>query len=508
MDNTSEARWENALQGKGDGAFLYGVRTTGIYCLPSCRARKPLRQNVVFFDTEAEAAAFGLRPCRKCRPDYFYRNFDPDKETLCKIVTRVAACPENWPDVAALSHASGLGGTKLCALFREHFHTTPSAFLRRARINAACKILTDSAASVTETAFAAGYASLSAFHAQFRAETGLAPGAFRDFVNGSVPSNDFSLTVPRIVWNTARRVACRDTRSASERPTEHGFAKAFVCGSQTALLHFERVAEADAENTESPGNTKNTDDCVVRVRVDAQAHSPEVRRAAHRAAVRLLGVAGGGSEQAAWEARADGDPLFAALLGSRRGLRVPLTADVWESVAWAIIGQQINLQFAYSLRRAVTEITALGANAAPSRDGLTPFPSAQSIAALEYDDLTVRQFSRRKAEYLVDTARAVAKGALCLDALSGSVPFGDAEKTLLAVRGIGPWSAHYILMRGCGWADCIPIGDTGVASGLRRLYGLDYAPDKAEQERLMKPFAPFRSLATHHLWASLLGEVS
>ena len=503
MDNTSEARWENALQGKGDGAFLYGVRTTGIYCLPSCRARKPLRQNVVFFDSEAEAAAFGLRPCRKCRPDYFYRNFDPDKEVLQKLAAQIIASPENWPDVAALSHASGLGGTKLCALFREHFHTTPSAFLRRARINAACKLFINSAASVTETAFAVGCASLSTFHAQFRAETGLAPGAFRDFIKGEAPGSDFSVSVPRIVWNTARRASCRDTRSASERPTEHGFTKAFVCGSQTVLLHFERVVEADSD-TESP---ENADDCVVCVRVDAQAPSPEVRRAAHRAAVRLLGIVGGGSEQAAWEARADCDPLFAALLGSRRGLRVPLTADVWESVAWAIIGQQINLPFAYSLRRAVTEIAALGA-AAPVRDGLTPFPSAQCVAALDYDDLTVRQFSRRKAEYLIDTARAVVEGDLSLDALGGSVPFDDAEKTLLAVRGIGPWSAHYILMRGCGWADCVPIGDTGVASGLRRLYGLDHAPDKAEQERLMKPFAPFRSLATHHLWASLLGEMS
>ena len=494
------ARWQQLESGEiADGKFIVGVRTTGIYCLPSCRARKPLQKNVVFFDTEAGAIAFGLRPCRKCRPDAFYRGFDCDKETVARLAAQIIAAPEHFADAAALTQASGFATTKLCALFRAHYHTTPALFLRRARISAAQNLLSNPGASVTNAAFGVGGVSLSAFSAQFRAETGLAPGAFRDFVSGvNAAENGFVLSVPRIVWNTTRRVFCRDTQSTSERKTASGFTKALVCENKTVLLHLEDAGQTNAEKSKDAPRA-------VRVWAEADTLTPAMRRMAHQCAVRMLGF-GGSGEPSAWEARADLDPLFAALTRNRRGLRVPLTADVWESVAWAIIGQQINLPFAYSLRRALTEVAGKSANAPHSRDGLTPFPSAQSIAALEVADLTARQFSRRKAEYLIDTARAVVSETFNLNALSGATPFGDAQKNLLALRGIGPWSADYILMRGAGWADCVPIGDTGIASGLRKLYALDISPDKAEQVRLMEPFAPFRSLATHHLWASLTPE--
>jgi len=75
-----------------------------------------------------------------------------------------------------------------------------------------------------------------------------------------------------------------------------------------------------------------------------------------------------------------------------------------------------------------------------------------------------------------------------------------AERTLLAVRGLGPWSVNYLMMRSLGFADCVPLGDTGVTSGLQTLFRLEERPDVDATRRLMSVFSPHRSLATAHLW--------
>ena len=475
-----------------DGRFLFGVRTTGIYCLPSCHARRAKEENVVFFDSETEAVQSGLRACRKCRPDRFYQNHDPDKDALQSAAQAVLANPEKFADVADIASIAGMGATKCFALFRQHYQTTPTPFLKQARVRAACDLFeADARAGVPETAFAVGAKSVSAFHDTFRAETGMAPAQFRDFlhtISADMPA--FALSIPPLAWTTARAIHCRDAHSLTETATADGFVKAFLHKEQPLALHF---------SYDEPSE-------IVTCRVSSSGpQTPALRRAAHRVALRLLGLMGNPAEIGAWESKAETEPLFARLIGNRKGLRVPLASSVWESVAWAIIGQQINLPFAYSLRRALTQIAPIHGTV----DGLTPFPSAQSVAGLDYADLTARQFSRRKAEYVIDTARRVVSGELNLATLAfgGATPFGDAEKTLLAVRGLGPWSAHYILMRGANWPDCVPVGDTGITAGLRNLYALDHGPAKEETLRLMEPFAPLRSLATHHLWASLGGEI-
>src|SRR5262249_50230382 len=123
-------------------------------------------------------------------------------------------------------------------------------------------------------------------------------------------------------------------------------------------------------------------------------------------------------------------------------------------------------------------------------------------ARLDPADLTRRQFSRGKAEYLLNAARAIATGELPLDELADGTAT-RAEQRLLALRGIGPWTAQYVLLRPCGFADRLPRGDAGLLAALVRYFALDARPDAAGMRALMAPFAPHRSLATVHLWASL-----
>jgi AraC family transcriptional regulator of adaptative response / DNA-3-methyladenine glycosylase II len=159
-----------------------------------------------------------------------------------------------------------------------------------------------------------------------------------------------------------------------------------------------------------------------------------------------------------------------------------------------VVGQQINFPFACLLKRRLIERagTALG-------NGLYGPPTPAAIAALTRADLLELQFSRQKADYLLGLARLVAEGKLDLGVLR-TASATRAARTLLAVHGLGPWSVNYVMMRSLGFADCVPVGDTGIASGLQALLRLEERPDAGAVRRLMAIFAPFRSLATAHLW--------
>src|SRR6185503_14015492 len=113
-----------------------------------------------------------------------------------------------------------------------------------------------------------------------------------------------------------------------------------------------------------------------------------------------------------------------------------------------------------------------------------------------------RQLSRNKADFVVGLARAVTTGQLPLDELAGAAA-SRLEETLRAQRGVGPWTAAYVMLRGYGLADCVPVGDAGLALALERFHALSARPDAAATGRLMALFAPYRSFATFHFWSSL-----
>ena len=449
-----------------NGRILTGVLTTGIYCLPSCTARKPLAINVRFFQDEASAQAAGLRPCKRCRPDAFYRGEDGDLLRLESVMARASANPQAFPEVEALAEGVGVGVTKLKDLFREHAHLQPAAFLQRVRIQSACAYLAAGQGDLADLVFSSGYESNSGFHEAFRRQTGLAPGAYRAMLG----SNQFKLPMPAEL-RVADVLAFhgRDAQSVSELVDGFRLQKAFLCEGQPSVLSL-TFGEQDVEISL------------------AGATGAAAMAQAHGATLRLLG----------WH----GDPMaFEAahpeLAKGREGLRVLLTLDPFEALVWAILGQQVNLAFAYAMRRDLIRLA--GTQAA---EGLIAHPDAPRIAALSVEDLQALRFSRRKAEYLLHAASEVASGRLNLEA---QLTATGAAKVLTALRGCGPWTAQYVLMRGLGFRDGVPVGDAGLTLALQRRFGLEQRPDAAETLRLMAPFAPHRSLATFHLWASLKG---
>ena len=148
---------DDARTGKLDGKFILGVMTTGIYCLPSCAARPPKPQNVRLFTTEAAAKAAGLRACKRCRPDLYYKGEDENVALFAGLAARVAGRSEDFSDASALAKEAGVSLTKLGDLFRDHAHLAPASWLRRLRVKRAAQELLTSRDKVTEIGFGAGF---------------------------------------------------------------------------------------------------------------------------------------------------------------------------------------------------------------------------------------------------------------------------------------------------------------------------------------------------------------
>ena len=189
------------------------------------------------------------------------------------------------------------------------------------------------------------------------------------------------------------------------------------------------------------------------------------------------------------------DPLLGALTRKQPGLRIVQSATIFEALTWAIIGQQINLSFAIALRR--TFILQAGRQ---HSSGLWCYPEASDVARLDADDLTARKFSRSKADTLLRLARLVDSGELALNREDDADAVSAA---LLAVKGIGPWTVNYALLRGYGYADCSLHGDVAIRAAFQQLLGEDAKPDMARTEALLAQYKPHRTMAAAYLWSSL-----
>jgi DNA-3-methyladenine glycosylase II len=189
------------------------------------------------------------------------------------------------------------------------------------------------------------------------------------------------------------------------------------------------------------------------------------------------------------------DSLLGPVVKRQPGLRIMQSATIFEALTWAIIGQQINLTFAIALRR-----TFIAQAGRAHSSGLWCYPEAADVARLDIEDLTERKFSRSKAETLLRLARLVDSGALVLER---SEDIAAISAQLLAIKGIGPWTVNYALLRGYGYADCSLHGDVAIRAAFQHLLGEESKPDMARTEALLARYAPHRTMAAAHLWASL-----
>lgn len=162
-----------------DGLFLYGVKTTGIFCHPSCRAKTPCRSNVVFFNDSADAVDAGFRPCKRCCPDK--AAFEPGLELVEKAKDIFDANFDDLLGMGELSKQLGVSPNHLARLFHKHFGMSPTKYITRLRVDKASGLLEQTDAGILEIAYISGFKSLSGFYKCFKEHTGLTPREYREY---------------------------------------------------------------------------------------------------------------------------------------------------------------------------------------------------------------------------------------------------------------------------------------------------------------------------------------
>jgi len=439
-----------------DGRFWVGVRTTGIYCRPVCPSRTPLARNVDFYAHPAAAEDAGLRPCRRCRPEAApgSRGWTGGAGVVDRALRLIDEGALDDADVAALAARLHVGDRHLRRLFREHLGTTPDAVARTRRAHLARRLLVDTDLRVADVAFAAGFGSVRQCNDVCRAVFHASPTELRSELRaGRRPVADGPLTL-----------------RLPARPPFDGHAVLGWLAARTAPgleevdgdTYRRRIAVGDRSGTVT---VRPVDDGVlVGVDLPAGTHLGTVVAGVRR-------IFDLDADPVAVDAHLGGDPRLAPLVADHPGIRVPAWWSGFEAAVRAVVGQQVSVAAA---RTVVGRVVA-----AHGPDGAFPRPEDLVDAPLERLGM-----NGQRAATVRRLSDAVLSGAVVLD---GSVDHAELVPSLVALKGIGPWTAEYVALR-MGEPDAFPADDLH----LRRLLG-DADPDR---------WRPWRAYAAMHLWSA------
>lgn len=168
---TEQEMWEAVQHSDAgyDGLFFYAVKTTGIFCRPSCKSKPPKKENLCYFASGEEARTAGFRPCKRCRSDLL--EYHPMREIAAEIKTRL--------DKAAPLGDVGLTPRRMTDIFKQEYGVTPKEYADSLRLRAAKEILSTTTEKVIDVAYQAGFSSLVAFNRFFKLQTGQTPTEYR-----------------------------------------------------------------------------------------------------------------------------------------------------------------------------------------------------------------------------------------------------------------------------------------------------------------------------------------
>lgn len=479
LDEEARYRAVHSRDARFDGVFYVGVTSTGIYCRPSCPAVTPKRANVRFYRSAAEAQAAGFRACRRCRPDVAPGS--PEWNVRADLAGRamrlIADGAVERDGVGGLAARLGYSERQVHRTLLDEVGAGPLRLARAQRAHTARILLETTALPVTEVAYAAGFASIRQFNDTVRASYATTPSDLRQRA--------------RIARHPAPVAGAIELRLACRRPADLDGVLAFLA--TRAVPGIEEVdgrtyrrslvlphGTGVAELTPAEGYLRAT-----------------LRLADHRdlaaAVARCRRLFDLDADSAAVDEVLARDPGLAPLVAATPGRRVPGVVDGDELGVRAVLGQQISVVAARGL--AARLVAGYGKPLdAPVGAVTHTFPTAEVLAEVDPASFPMPRTRQRTLHHL--TAR-LADGRL------GLHPGADRDETelaLLAVPGIGPWTAGYIRMRALADPDILLATDLGVRQGLAAA-GL---PDDARAAtEIAERWRPWRSYAQLHLWALL-----
>lgn len=483
LDLDSESLYEALLarDARFDGRFFVGVATTGVYCRPVCRARKPLAANCSFYATAAEAEQAGFRPCLLCRPELAPGYAPVNSSTslaraAARYIERNCGAQGSITDIA---RHLGCSNRHLRRVFENVYHVRPVEYRQTCRLLLAKRLLTDTDLSVVDVAYTAGFGSLRRFNEVFRRRYRLTPTALRSQARLSGTEGDavrLSLGYrPPYRWDLIVRFLARRAIPGVEKVEDDHYARTVRLHSSGRDLTGWVVVGNDAEHNRLAVTISSSLLPALPVVLDGIKNLFDLHCAPDTVA-RTLTTMGG------------------SVLGSFiPGIRVPGCFDALETAVLAVLGQQVTVQTARALAGRL--VYALGSSVDTGIDGLTmTFPTAQELLGLDgaiehhLGPLGIIASRSRAIHGLAELKESgVIDAACCPDPEAATARF-------MKVPGIGAWTAGYIAMRCLGWPDAFLATDLEV----RRALGTR-SPQKILT--LAEQWRPWRAYVVMCLWS-------
>ncbi|WP_454698106.1 AlkA N-terminal domain-containing protein [Arthrobacter humicola] len=485
MDFWQRYRAIDARDTRFDGQFYTAVRTTGIYCRPSCPARTPKAENVTFYETSAAAHDAGYRACKRCLPEAVPGTpaWNIRSDIAGRAMRLINDGVINRDGVEGLASRLGYSSRQLNRILSHELGAGPLSLARASRAQTARTLLVSTQMKLADVAFAAGFSSVRQFNETIGEVFAMTPTALRGTaVRGSA------------LRGTAHRAPAATTALTLNLPYREPFdpgvfdflavraIPGIEAGTASSYARTLRLPHADARfgvtyDAGAPGRPLVLTIGAVDLR-DLPSLLSRVRR--------LLDL---DADPVAIDGALAADPRLAPAVKTFPGMRMPGAVDPQELLIRAMIGQQITVAAA---RTALTQLSACGSESLAPADGLHRlFPTAAQIADPGFGLL-------RGPQRRIDSVRAAASAMAAGDLDFG---YGDdlagLQSKLLPLPGVGPWTVGYVAMRVIGAPDVFLANDAAVRNGILALSAGNPAgagtPDFTE-------VSPWRSYATMHLW--------
>ena len=466
-----------------DGRFFVGVSSTHVYCRPICRVRLPMQKNCGFYPSAAAAEAAGFRPCLKCRPE-LAPGFAAT-EASAKLARAAARMIEDGVasdmDLAYVAERVGVTDRHLRRIFADEFGVSPVQYAQTHRLLLAKRLLTDTVLPVSEVAFAAGFSSVRRMNALFSERYGFAPTRLRKVVEGDDAARSAAQAVDALTFVLPYRPPYDWSRVLAF------FAQRAVPGVESVTDGvYRRVIRAEGTHC---GGWLEVSHVPVKnaLQLRFAASLAMATQAVLSRTKQVFDVAADPQEiSSALGALADGAP----------GLRLPGAFDGFELALRAILGQQVTVKAARTL--ATRFVEAFGeAVVTPFAELTRAFPLPAKVSTLTRDDIGRLGIVGQRAEAMIAIALAVVEGRL---ALTGNAEPTQTIEALRAIKGIGPWTAHYIAMRALAWPDAWPPQDVALLNAMKLP---NTVKGQREADALAEAWRPWRSYAVLHTWRKL-----
>jgi AraC family transcriptional regulator, regulatory protein of adaptative response / DNA-3-methyladenine glycosylase II len=473
-----------AMQSKDarfDGWFVTAVLTTKIYCRPSCPARPPYARNVRFYPTAAAAQRAGFRPCKRCRPDASPGSpeWNVRGDVVARAMRLIADGTVDREGVSGLAARLGYTPRQLERLLAAEVGANPLALARAQRTQTARVLIETTELPFSDVAFAAGFSSIRQFNDTVREVCDSTPTELR-----------------RRAFGRRDRDATVGTGAVSLRlPTRTPFAYDGVFGhlAAGAVPGCEEVRDGAYRRTlRLPWGTGIVSLTPAPDHVRCQLQLDDFRDLS-TAIARCRRLVDLDADPEAVDDALGADANLAVLVDKSPGQRIPRAVDEAELALRAVIGQQVSMKAARTHAARIVE--AHGRPVADTVGGLTrTFPSVAELADIDPTRLGFPASRRRTVVALID---ALTSGEVVLDV---GCDWEEARRQLLALPGIGSWTAEVVAMRALGDPDAFPASDGGVRQAAEQL-GLptDTRPLIEHSTR----WRPWRSYASQYLWTSL-----